>query len=271
MRLLLNKIALQIAARRFAPDRIPRSGQEGAKVDCYSVQLMGPGEMYGMLIGSYKNGVVRGRLWHNSSYSVWAKLNNNTIGSCTFTAIHYIGNNSFYYDSSKSFIFKEITLHPYFVCFFRALRSRAFASRSVSSADRHRVLTALLDHKIDDYENRRNYRGVDLLTLMRRIYGNEILSHLQSGSLRARLQVALESIIEEGLASGDILNARLNSVAVAKIYEIDIENERHIDTRRNNQKIALLTFFIFILGIIELLPPIKEIIFYLDELYWILL
>lgn len=261
--LKLLRWALRISLKRPAPRRIPRSGEEGKSVDCYSVDLRTlDGIHCDIQVDSISKNAIIGRFWSGNSYEHSGSLVYNLLGNFEFSAHHFTGLSETRYTSVVDFIFQETFRVLYIFKFLSKLRQMFFNLKTPQRRNRIEILQLLIIIRLmadtdDDIRFQFDENGHSAFEIMKSLYGERIFGHPKYDWLSARLDLTLESLV----TSADISERNNKFRAVGKALEtislFEEDNRRHRDRMFLNWVIAFLTLALVIVGVLPIILELK--------------
>jgi hypothetical protein len=108
----LCKFVLPKIIRRACESRIPRSGDEGAKINCFVTAINCVGSPYRIVLGL--NGDNLNCIeWDGSSYSIERSVPLNSVALADFKITHYYGHSDVQYFGLIDFLYNRILAWPY--------------------------------------------------------------------------------------------------------------------------------------------------------------
>lgn len=230
-------------------DMIPRSGEEGEKVDCYTVAIDKDSEPY-FLLKKYENQTLVGKVWNGNQYSGAHELKISDIEGGTLRITHFYGVNKIRYDSVYDFVFNHITKFVYIkVNIYRYLESTyqyLFNRRKLITKKRLELLQFMLNDQLD-----REHKGIRILNLMTKLYSINWVLHPSADEQQEKLQMYLESL----LSSGEIKKINDEYIVTGKaINTIELYEEqerRHVEAVKLQRKMVWLTLLLTIMAILQ--------------------
>lgn len=234
---ILPKISKKICPE----DRIPRTGIEGEKVDCYVINIDRNSEPY-LLVKSIEESKAKCLKWNEalSRYCDEFVLEIDSIDDKELTIIHFYGLNTLQFSGIKSFLFHRIFFLKYIrvniSSFLQKISQYLFNKKKLISTTKIELLKFMLNDQLG-----RTHQGISTAHLMRKLYSVKIFSRPDFLSLHHKITFYLQAL----KISGDLELINNEYVVTGKAVttlEIHEENERrHRESVILQWFIAMLT------------------------------
>ena len=228
---------------------IPRSGDEGNRVNCYVVALDNVSDPY-FLATAFNNNKLIGLEWDGKSYTNKKSISIDSISKSKVRITHYYGLSEVTYSGIYDLLINKITKWPYI---------KIHASRLISSVDQYffnkkKLVTKqridLLKFMMLDQIDRIN-KGISSLDLMTKLYSIKWVLHPEGDQQKEELKLYLDSLVK----SEDLENPNDEYVvtgnAIRTIEKFEEEERRHVESVKMQRRMLFLTFIIVILAIIQ--------------------
>lgn len=191
----LIRLALTRALSRPCEARIPRSGERGAAVNCFTVAIDRDEAPY-LIALDLDEDQLSCIEWNGNEYVTPKTLpiSDLTLREVRFT--HYYGHSEVIYDGVLDFFWNRAIAWPYLkihaVRRFSVLEQYIFNKKKLVTQQRKGLLKVLLNRTLDGVAE---HNPLDLMT---ELYSIRWYSHPQGGDTRRRLEFYLESLVETG-------------------------------------------------------------------------
>lgn len=191
----LTRIALARALSHPCEARIPRSGERGAAVNCFTVAI-DRGEAPYLIALNLDGEQLSCIEWNGNEYVTPRTLFVSDLTPSEVRFTHYYGHSEVMYEGVLDFLWNRAIAWPYLkihaVRRFAVLEQYLFNKKKLVTQQRKGLLKVLLNRTLDGVAEH------DPLDLMTELYSIRWYSHPQSGDTRRRLEFYLESLVETG-------------------------------------------------------------------------
>lgn len=193
-RVFINKLEKALSIE--SPDLIPRSGERGEKVDCYSVYVTDSEGSY-LADKVVENNKLKVRVWDEQerTHKRSKLLDLNKLGSLNFTIHHYHGLVTHTYDSVFDFLLHELSglykLQSKYAIAKYAVPKFLHSRRKHKTPDRSKVLKAIVKLSENNHT-----QTLNVTTILNRIYGMYAILHPQYPTLKQSTMLVLKSLAE---------------------------------------------------------------------------
>jgi hypothetical protein len=264
IRRLLYRWLLPVLLSRACESRIPRSGNEGARVNCFVVSLDTNGDPF-FIATEFDDDVLRGVRWNGSSYADDYNVALADIGNYELRITHYYGLTTICYDSIYDLAFHYITRLFYLkIRIFRYLEATHqyfFNKRKLITKKRMELLEFMMNDQLD-----RQHNGIEIIDLMTKLYSMNWVLHPSADEQHRKLELYLDSLVE----SGELRNINHEYVvtgrAISTLERYEEEERRHSEAVKLQRKMVSLTILLVIMAMVQAglikFPPL------LDFSYW---
>lgn len=271
-----------------SPNSIPRSGEDGKKMDCYTIYLQGDEEKPQYLVNSYNpaTGILNVLAPDTTGrYDVPQKISLRQAFNIGIQIYHYYGLWDIYYKSVLEAVFNQVIPLDKLRIRFRRLISWAsqsyFNKRTLRMKEGHELLIYILEWQlrntssISDIWGSSKRSGISTFMLMTNLYSERWINHPNSAKEMAKLELYLETLQKsEEIKQIDGLYY-VTGKALRTIEAYEESNRRHDDLQTIQLLLLILTFFV-VIGTFQQaklinLPPIAEwpthILYFLYHVY----
>jgi hypothetical protein len=245
----LYKWLLPKLIKRKCEERIPRSGDEGEKVNCFSIALDSQDSPFFRLI-DFRNDKLIGLQWNGNRYEDELSINLSDIDKYDFKVTHYYGLNEVYYDGIYSIAWNYLTRQIYFkIKFYRALSSISqyfFNKKRLITKRRMELLQLMLNIYLDNEQS-----NIDTIDLMTKLYSIRWVSHPSGDQQMRKLKIYLESLVDSGEIIKENQGYRVTGKAITTLENFEKEEQRHISNVKLQRRLVWLTLILVLIGLIQ--------------------
>lgn len=246
---VLYKLFLPKLIKRSCKPRVPRSGEEGEKVNCYVVALDRQGSPYFVATG-YARGILEGLAWDGHSYANEQRLDLPQIEDFEFRVTHYYGLSEVRYTSiydvawnySTRFVYIKIQIH------------RAISSIDQYFFNKKKLVTKrrmeLIQFMLDDQMNR-SHDGIGIIDLMTKLYSIKWVLHPSADDQQKKLEIYLDSLVESGELRKVNYEYVVTGKAISTLERYEEEERRHIEAVKLQRRMVILTLILVVVGLLQ--------------------
>ncbi|ELB2770313.1 hypothetical protein R7R25_24280 [Vibrio sp. 2026] len=246
---LIERVLKHVVSQN-CPARIPRSGDAGSKVRCYStvIKVMGKEEL---LAKQVTDGKVIGYLWdkHLQRFDEEATIELHWLEPNSLDIRRYIGYFEVTYESLWDYLINDQTGYMAFRAFLFRTRSRVaqyvFNKRTLELKKRHELLSFL----IQNYGSMRS--EFSLITLMHKAYSLYSFHHPDKEKLKRLLELQLDSFVQSGEIKRQDGSYKLTGKAIQTLETFQLESRRHKMAVIQQWLMITLTFVLALIGLVQ--------------------
>lgn len=237
---------------RISPERIPRTGEEGRNVNCYSVMIDKSKEPY-FIARSFDGEKIIGFKWNEYKYDIEAELNIHDLSKYKLRVTHYYGLNEITYDTIGSIVFHYITkiiyIRVHIDRFINSTTQYFYNKKKFHTKSRMELLQFMLDKQLKEY----GLSGFNLFELMIDLYSIRWVSHPSSNDQLEKLKIYLESLQESGEIKKESHNSKYKVLgkAIVTLEKYEEEDRRHVRTVKLQRGMLWLTIIIALASLIQ--------------------
>jgi hypothetical protein len=244
----LYKWQLPKLISKMCESRIPRSGEEGAKVNCYVLAINKESNPY-FLVNDIEGDQLVGLEWDGNHYSIQKKIPISSINDHNFFIEHYYGLSEVTYSGIYDFIITKITNWPYLNIrvhrWIESIDQYFFNRKKLITKQRIDLLRFMMSDQID-----RVHKGISSLDLMTKLYSIKWVLHPEGDQQQEKLELYLDSLVKSEdlkLINNEYV---VTGNAIRTIEKFEEEERRHVKSVKIQWIIFWLTFLIAIISII---------------------
>ena len=246
---LLFKWLLPKALKLCCESTIPRSGEEGARVNCYSVSIENSGSPY-FLINKYGNNKLSGLRWSGRAYEIEDEISDDELLKKQIRIRHYYGLSTIEFDSIYDFFFNYFAKTVYVKIHIQRIKEKylqnSFNKKKLITKQRIDLLRFMLDDQLD-----RTHNGIDTIDLMTKIHTLRWVLHPSRDYEARKVELYLDSLV----ATGDLekINSEyvVQGQALSTIEKYEEEERRHSEAVILQKKMVSLTIILAFLALVQ--------------------
>jgi hypothetical protein len=242
-----EQFVVKTLLRRPCPDAIPRSGEEGRRVSCYSIYLKtGDGNWLLLIKGIDETG-FSGSRWDGTSFKNQDLIPFSAARDASIEIKRYIGFFSFTYLSAFECVLKDWTYFNRLPILWEALSQFFFSRRDLGLTERIETLQALVQASINDPKF-----GVTEVTLPALLHGHRWILHPDKKRQQNYARLLLASFEESGELKKDNNGIyRTTGKALTSLSLYEVERQRHEQMLSQSRHMKWLTFVLIIVGAVS--------------------
>ena len=246
--LLLCKLVLPRVLSRACESRIPRSGEEGAQVNCFTTSIDKEGRPYLIVLG-LTGGELNCIEWDGSHYQIERIIPLSTLCLSDFQITHYYGLSTIQYSGLFDFVFNRFTMWPYIKTHaFRRIDSfdqYFFNKKKLITKQRMELLKFLINRAL---EGKTEHEPLDL---MEDIYTIKCFLHPQWEEQQQKLKFYLDSLVDTGELQEINYKYVVTGHALRAIEEYEEQERKHTANVKMQRRMFWLTFVIAALTLVQ--------------------
>ena len=170
---------------RVCKARVPRTGEEGAKVNCFVLTLDKDSSPY-FFVENIDGDELVGLEWDGSSYSTKKKIPITDITKKNLFIKHYYGVSEVKYFGIYDYLINRITRWPYLKIrvhpWIESVDQYFFNKKKLVSKQRNDLLAFMISDQID-----RIHKGINSLDLMTKLYSIKWVLHPEGDQQQEKL------------------------------------------------------------------------------------
>lgn len=247
--LFVNTLKRALEASKTNP--IPRTGEDGKAVDCYSVYVTDENGSY--LAESIVNDSLIANQWNEDArtHNLRRELDLNQLEKLNFEISHYHGLVTHSYNTKGMFLRYEVTKFYKVVSFYvlskYTIPKFIHSNKPLKKPDRITILETL-DRMTEDSP----HRELTSMTVTNQLYGMWSILNSKRKSRMDRVQRILESLVESGeLRAKDSFTFIAKGRLLVTLEHLKEEKARQHRVDSNARWITVLTFILVITALFQ--------------------
>ncbi|MCP8899867.1 hypothetical protein [Gilvimarinus xylanilyticus] len=257
---IIKRALLGIALRRPSPNRIPRSGDEGAAVNCYTTRVStGAGKE--LIVCSANGNSLECLEYDGDRYSIHATHDFESLIENKFEFTHYHGLYTTTYFGWWDFAVGTVFRAPYIKAWIYSTHSKIsqtiYNRKKLITKQRIDILKTVLEAELN---GREEISSLDIMTLM---YDIRWYLHPSRDDQHHRIELYLDALAETEHLNKSQIHYKITGHGIAAIESYEEEERKHFESISTQRKMLWLTIVIAALTIVQAglikLPPILEL------------
>lgn len=228
---------------------VPRSGEKGAKVNCFVVALDRDGSPFFVATG-YEKQTLTGLKWDGNLYANEHSLGLSELENGKLKVIHFYGLQevTYYsiYDIVWNYITKYVYLKIYLYQHINSAHQYFFNKRKLVTKKRMKLIQFMMDDQLD-----RTHEGITSLDLMTKLYSINWVLHPSRDEQEKKLELYLDSLV----TSEDLRKVNHEYVvtgkAISTIEKYEEEERRHVEAVKLQRKMVYLTIILAFVALVQ--------------------
>jgi hypothetical protein len=228
---------------------VPRSGDEGRKIDCFVVYLKQDGK-HGFLLHSFDGEWANVRKWDGESFSTESKLPLSEVAAGTLDIIHFYGLDNIEFTGVGDYVSNGISGWIYLRVrvrrLSRALAQSFFNRRSLDSRHRLEILELLVSLRKAHGES-----GLSSFDVMSEVHSMKWAYHPAGQSARKEIEYQLDSLVESGDAQKSGSKYHATGKALITLESAEEQDRRYRAMSWLQWTLVFLTFILALSAIVQ--------------------
>ncbi|HIC8839595.1 hypothetical protein [Aeromonas sp. FDAARGOS 1405] len=246
----MNKITKYILSKLLnqpCPIQIPRSGELGKQVNCYSISIYN-GDVPIMLVNSIEENGLNGNHFEGGGFCTEAVIPFSLYSGLSLRVDHYHGLVTHTYNGVLDYILHEWTglykLQSIYILAKHSVPQYFFNKRNLQLPKRMKILESIVSRQSE--EPHKSFSSLDLMSY---IYSIRWYLHPQKTELRKKMDLYLSSFVASGELknNGSSFEFIITGKAIATLEQYQIETARAKSAKSANSWMlrltAILAFF----------------------------
>jgi hypothetical protein len=244
----LAKFFLSRLLSRACGSTVPRSGEEGAKVNCFVIKLNQGDDPPPVILALEDNELVC-IAWEGNRYSKGMRLPLDSLKLSQFHITHFYGLSTIRYSGLIDFAVGSTTGWPYVKIHTARLTFRVgqyfFNKRKLATRRRMELLSFLVNRYLS---GKAEFSPIDLMT---NLYSIRWVEHPDGESARIQLEAYLEAMVETGELAKSSYKYRVTGQALRAIEEYEEQERKHVENVRMQRAMLWLTIAIAVFTAVQ--------------------
>lgn len=245
----LYDIILPRLFKKLSPERIPRSGEAGQKMNCFSVFVDDEEGKSHFVAQKFEGIRLIGKRWNGNFTAIDAEIDLAEINPQRFRVVHYYGLNEVTYrgirDVARTWLLPTIYLKIHCDRILDRITQYFFNKRSLQGIERLRLLRLMVDWHI---ENGQPLSSIDVMTQTNTL---RWVLHPQRDAQQKKIELYFDSLVDSGELTKQGYRYMVTGRAIGTIERFEEEERRHTENARIQWAMLALTFFIALLTIVQ--------------------
>ncbi len=254
------RFVLKRVLARQCEATIPRSGEKGARVNCFVVSIDKGDEPYLIALGLEED-TLSCIEWDGSKYQIERQVALAGFNLSDITVTHYYGLSTVRYGGVLDYLIDHTLAWPYLkihaVSWLSSIDQYLFNKRKLVSKQRIDLLKLLVDLAMD---GKHSHEAMDLMTAL---YTMKWFLHPQGEETHRRLEFFLEALVETGELRKVNHAFVVTGLALRAIEEYEEQERKHTENVKMQWRMFWLTLAIAVLTIVQAglvkLPPLLDL------------
>jgi len=251
MRELTNKLCHYFLPRllaRACESTIPRSGEKGERVNCFTVSIDKAKEPY-LIALELTGDELRCIEWNGEHYEIDTTVSLMSINPSQIQITHYYGLSEVRFFGIIDFALGRLTLWPYIQIHFVLALSKfdqyLFNKKKLITKQRVDLLRFLVSQALDGHDS---FNEFDLMT---QLYSIKWVLHPDQDSQRTKLEFYLESLADTGELRKANNKYFLTGHALRAIEETEEQERKHTENVKMQWRMFWLALVIAVLTLVQ--------------------
>lgn len=246
---LVSKWLLPKVISRSCGSRIPRSGEEGEKVNCFVVALDRDKAPFFVATG-FEKGILTGLRWNGERYAEEHSLSIDDLNDGKLRITHYYGLSeviySNVYDLAWNYLSKSVYLRIHLYRYISSAHQYFFNKKKLVTKKRMELIQFMMNDQLD-----REHNGIGVIDLMTKLYSIKWVLHPSADEQQDRLELYLDSLVESGELRKVNAEYVVTGKAISTIEKYEEEERRHTEAVKLQKKMVSLTILIAFVAIVQ--------------------
>ncbi len=245
----MNRIyrwAIRSILSKPAPERVPRTGEKAAEVDCFVMYIKAKDNSWNILAEGMDNTGIKGRQWSDEGYTEKSHVAFEDVDKANIEITHFYKTYDIQYFSLHDYLLKGVLPYYQFKIHFNKAAQVFYNRKELSRSERMAALQLILEKTIDDRDFCITVSGLLSLLHTQRWY-----YHPDRERNKNYNELLLESLVASGDLEKDKGIYRLSNQALISLSQYEQEDRKHKETLRQSKAMTKLTFALIFVGLIQ--------------------
>ena len=246
---LVSRWLLPKIVSRSCDSRIPRSGEEGEKVNCFVVALDRESEPYFVATG-YEKGILTGLKWNGERYADDDSISIDELNDGKLRITHYYGLSeviySNVYDLAWNYLSRINYLKIHIYRYVSSAHQYFFNKKKLVTKKRMELIQFMMNDQLD-----REHQGIGVIDLMTKLYSIKWVLHPSGDEQQNKLELYLDSLVDSGELKKVNTEYVVTGKAISTIEKYEEDERRHTEAVKLQKKMVSLTILIAFVAIVQ--------------------
>lgn len=257
----IKRLLLAIPLRRPSPDRIPRSGEAGMAVNCYTT-LVTRTEAGPLIVKSANGDVLECLEYDGDRYSIEKEFKFDDLLNEKFEFRHYHGLATTTYTGWLDLALGHIFRVPYIKVWLYYKRDGIaqglYNRRKLVTKDRIEILQAILNAQLNGKDK------LSSLTVMSIFHSDRWFLHPNKDAEHSKIKLYLDALVETNELRISDFDYQITGHGIAAIELYEEQERKHSESISSQRRMFWLTIVIALLTVVQAglikLPPIIDLV-----------
>jgi len=258
MRNYIIKIILNSLLKKSCIEQVSKLGKDERKKSCYHIRLYKNNNII-MFVQKVTNSYFEGVINNGTKYVATDNINLKYIKLNDIRITHRLKENNIYYHSLLNFIFLGLTKLRIFELKIKLIFDKTnqyiYNKRKLVLKDRLFILRLLINHYLTT-----NEKGLDILTIMSKIYTTRFILHPSEEKLERKLKLLLNSFVFEGDLKIEKMTYVITEKAIVTLENFEKAKKKIYFENFIKVIMIILTFILALASVFKYIYPAKLII-----------
>lgn len=251
MRALTTRLCRYFLPRvlaRACESTIPRSGEKGERVNCFTVSIDKAGEPY-LIALELAGDELKCIEWNGEHYEIDTTVSLTNINPSQIQITHYYGLSEIRFFGIIDFVLGRLTLWPYikihFILALSKFDQHLFNKKKLITKQRVDLLRFLVSQALEGHDS---FNKLDLMT---QLYSIKWVLHPDQDSQIKKLEFYLESLADTGELRKENNKYLLTGHALRAIEDNEEQDRKHTENVKMQRRMFWLTLVIALLTLVQ--------------------
>jgi hypothetical protein len=256
----IKRALLEIPLRRASPERIPRSGDAGATVDCYTTRAIRSEDEH-LIVQSADGEICNCLEWDGNRYSIQSHIKFVDLLAYQFEFTHFYGLTTITYSGWLDLALGRIFRLPYIkskiFSVYQNISQNLYNRRKFVTKQRIDLLKAILFAQLDGQD------ALSSLSVMSLIHTDRWYFHPNHENEHHRVKFYLNKLVETKDLVKNGIDYQITGQGVAAIELYEEQERKHGESISAQRRMFMLTIVIALLTLVQAglvrLPPLLDL------------
>ena len=229
-----------------APERVPRTGEKAAEVDCFVMYIKSKDHSWNILAESMDSTGIEGRQWRDNGYTEKSHVIFKDIIKASIEITHFYKTYDIQYFSLDDYLLKGVIPFYKLKIHFNKAAQVLYNRKELSRSERMAALQLILEKTVDD----KNF-CITVSSLLSLLHTQRWYYHPDRDRNINYNELLLDSLVESGDLEEDKGIYRLSKHALISLSEHEQEDRKHKEILRQSKAMTKLTVALIFVGLIQ--------------------